>query len=171
MSRREALSRLKAREPLYYGDYLQLDKILGAQALKSAAAGAEAHDEHLFLVIHQVYELWFKQILHELSSVEKLLGAVPVDERDVGIAVDRLARVVTIQKILLQQVDVLETMSPLDFLDFRDYLYPASGFQSVQFRLIGVCWLRARERACAPCRAAPRAACGVRPLRVAQRFP
>jgi tryptophan 2,3-dioxygenase len=124
------------RSPLYYWDYLQLDRILGSQRPESAATGEAAHDELLFIVVHQAFELWFKQILHELDSVLALMGRERVPEKDVGVAVARLGRVVEIERLLVAQLDVLETMTPLDFLDFRDALVPASGFQSVQFRLI-----------------------------------
>lgn len=124
------------RDPVDYGEYLHLRELLSSQAPKSAEAGAEAHDEMLFIVVHQAYELWFKQILHELGSVMDLFRHDSVDERSVGVAVARLERVVEIQKVLLDQLRVLETMTPLDFLEFRDLLVPASGFQSVQFRLI-----------------------------------
>ncbi len=97
--------------------------------------------------MHQAYELWFKQILHEVDSVRAIFGAAPVDERLVNVAVARLERVAVIQQLLLQQLGVVETMKPVDFLDFRDYLYPASGFQSVQFRLVeNALGLRASER-------------------------
>lgn len=122
--------------PLYYADYLHLDRLLGCQELKSAERGHPAHDEHLFIIVHQVYELWFKQILHELDSVIGMFNNEYVDERQVGVAVYRLTRVTEIQKLLVDQLNVLETMTALDFLDFRDVLYPASGFQSYQFRLI-----------------------------------
>ena len=122
------------RDPVDYGEYLHLRELLSSQAPKSAEAGAEAHDEMLFIVVHQAYELWFKQILHELGSVMDLFRHDSVDERSVGVAVARLERVVEIQKILIDQLRVLETMTPLDFLEFRDLLVPASGFQSVQFR-------------------------------------
>lgn len=124
------------RSPLYYSDYLHLDTLLGTQKPESSKAGLEAHDEHLFIIVHQVYELWFKQILHEMDSVIHLFCHANVDERHVGIAVHRLDRVTEIQKLLIDQLRVLETMTALDFLDFRDLLYPASGFQSYQFRLI-----------------------------------
>jgi tryptophan 2,3-dioxygenase len=87
-------------------------------------------------VVHQTYELWFKQILHELDSVLALFRRDSVDERSIGVAVARLQRMAEIQKLLIDQLRILETMTPLDFLDFRDFLVPASGFQSVQFRLI-----------------------------------
>jgi tryptophan 2,3-dioxygenase len=126
----------RPHEPVDYGEYLQLEKLLGSQAPKSAQAGTPAHDEMLFIVVHQAYELWFKQILHELRSVMDLFRHDSVDERSVGVAVHRLERVVEIQKLLIDQLRVLETMTPLDFLEFRDLLVPASGFQSVQFRLL-----------------------------------
>jgi tryptophan 2,3-dioxygenase len=122
--------------PLYYWDYLQLDRILDAQRPESAKHGAAAHDEMLFIIIHQAFELWFKQILHELGRVLAIMGRDPVDEKEVGSAVLSLGRITEIQRLLIDQLAVLETMTPLDFLDFRDDLVPASGFQSVQFRLI-----------------------------------
>ena len=123
-------------KPVYYADYLQLDRILQAQAPESVKRGAEAHDEMLFIIVHQAFELWFKQILHELDRVIGIMGRVPVAEKDVGRAVHSLRRINEIQRLLIDQLGVLETMTPLDFLDFRDDLVPASGFQSVQFRLI-----------------------------------
>src|SRR5215471_18926920 len=122
--------------PLYYADYLQLDRLLMSQEMRSTLHGRPAHDEMLFIIVHQAYELWFKQILWELDAVLATFRASRVPEEDVGQAVLRLTRIVEIQRVLIQQVDVLETMTPLDFLDFRDELIPASGFQSVQFRLI-----------------------------------
>jgi tryptophan 2,3-dioxygenase len=121
---------------LYYGDYLQLEKLLSAQTLESERAGKTVHDEMLFVIVHQAYELWFKQILWELDDLLRILGRDLLDEQDMGIAVSRLRRISEIQTVLIQQVAVLETMTPLDFLDFRDYLFPASGFQSAQFRLV-----------------------------------
>ena len=113
---------------LTYGSYLRLPQLLDSQHLES---DPPAHDELLFITIHQVYELWFKQLLHEVDR-----GA----RRDVGRgrrlwwAQHLLARVHVIERVLVQQVDVLETMTPQDFLEFRQRLAPASGFQSVQFR-------------------------------------
>ncbi len=121
---------------LYYADYLQLDRLLNAQAPESRRHGPEAHDEMLFIITHQAYEIWFKQILHELKSVLGAFAVPPLDEHGMGIIVARLERIIAIQKVLNLQIDVLETITPLDFLDFRDYLIPASGFQSVQFREI-----------------------------------
>jgi len=121
---------------LYYADYIQIDRLLGSQQLQSALHGRPAHDEMLFIIVHQAYELWFKQILWELDAVLAAFRSSPVPEEEVGRAVLHCGRIVEIQRVLIQQVDVLETMTPLDFLDFRDDLIPASGIQSVQFRLI-----------------------------------
>lgn len=121
-----------------YPDYLYLDKILNAQYLKSEDHGKPAHDEMLFIIIHQVYELWFKQIIHELDSVMEMFKTDKVDEKSLGIAVARMDRIREIQRILIDQVRVLETMTALDFLDFRKYLVPASGFQSAQFRMLEI---------------------------------
>lgn len=121
---------------LYYGDYLQLGKLLDAQKLESTKTGETVHDEMLFIVVHQAYELWFKQIIWEIDSILDLFGQDVVDERDMRTAVSRLRRVSKIQELLITQVGVLESMTPLDFLDFRDLLFPASGFQSAQFRIV-----------------------------------
>lgn len=127
---------MKRTSPLYYGDYLQLNKLLDSQSPESTKHGFHAHDEMLFIIVHQVYELWFKQILYEMDSVIEIFNQQYVDERNVGIAVHRLSRITEIQKLLIDQLRVLETMTALDFLEFRDVLNPASGFQSYQFRLI-----------------------------------
>ena len=126
----------KPHAPLYYPDYLQLDRLLDCQHLESADHGEVAHDEMLFIITHQAYELWFKQILWELDAVRALFKHVAVAEKAVGRAVSHLIRIVEIQRVIIGQIDVLETMTPLDFLDFRDFLIPASGFQSLQFRLL-----------------------------------
>ncbi len=131
----------------HYSDYLQLGKLLDSQHPRSGKDGEAAHDEMLFIIIHQAYELWFKQILHEVGSVLPLFKKKTLDEARMGFIVARLERVVEIQRILVDQLTILETMTPLDFLDFRDYLVPASGFQSVQFRLIEIALgLRQRDR-------------------------
>jgi tryptophan 2,3-dioxygenase len=115
---------------LTYGSYLQLSRLLSAQQLESGRAGAEpAHDELLFITIHQVYELWFQQLLHEATAARDAMLA--------GLtwwAQHLLSRMHVIERVLVAQVDVLETMTPQDFLQFRQALAPASGFQSVQFR-------------------------------------
>ena len=108
--------------PVYYRDYLQLDKILNAQVPLSAAQGTPAHDERLFIIIHQVYELWFKQIQHELDDVLDIFSKENIDEKQIGIAVSRLRRITEIQKVLVDQLNVLETMTALDFLEFRHLL-------------------------------------------------
>jgi tryptophan 2,3-dioxygenase len=109
---------------LTYGSYLALDEVLGAQRPRS-----DEHDELLFIVIHQVYELWFKQLLHELAHLQSLLEA-----GDTPHALRTLRRILTILKVAVAQIDVLETMSPREFSSFRDRLDAASGFQSAQFR-------------------------------------
>jgi len=129
-----------------YSDYLALDKILDAQDLRSDELGKHAHDEMLFIIIHQVYELWFKQISHELKSVMEMLGKPVFDDKEVAVAVSRLNRITEIQKIMIDQIRVLETMTPLDFLDFRNYLVPASGFQSFQFRVVEIMLGLRREK-------------------------
>ncbi|XP_020277669.1 tryptophan 2,3-dioxygenase isoform X2 [Pseudomyrmex gracilis] len=146
---------------LLYGEYLCLDKILSAQRLLSAEYSDEVHDEHLFIVTHQAYELWFKQIIFELDSVrtvftsesticnasngssnehsainEKNKSSYILNESKTLEILKRLNRIVLILKLLVDQVTILETMTPLDFIEFRDYLCPASGFQSLQFRLL-----------------------------------
>jgi tryptophan 2,3-dioxygenase len=125
-----------ATAPRYYAEYLQLDRLLTAQRLASAGTGAPAHDEMLFIIVHQAFELWFKQILWELDAVTTTMAADLVPSRELSRVVARLRRIAAIQPLLHHQLEVLETMTPLDFLDFRDELVPASGFQSVQFRLI-----------------------------------
>jgi tryptophan 2,3-dioxygenase len=124
---------------LYYHDYLELNKVLDAQHPKSFEDGQDyAHDEMLFVVIHQAFELWFKQILFELDYVLHVFSKEKINDNseDMNLVVHRLQRVRKIMELLNQQVTVLDTMTPLDFLEFRNLLTPASGFQSVQFRLI-----------------------------------
>ena len=127
---------MKIEKPVYYGDYLQLPKILNAQVPESSKYGKPAHDETLFIIIHQTYELWFKQILHELDSIREIMGKPFVPSTDLSVINSRLERVTTIQQILIDQIRIMETMTTLDFMEFRDYLVPASGFQSLQFRLV-----------------------------------
>jgi tryptophan 2,3-dioxygenase len=111
-----------------YGSYLRIDDLLQLQQPRSS--GPE-HDELLFIVIHQVYELWFKELLHEFDRVTVLLTA-----DDLNRAQHTLKRILTILKVLVAQLDILETMTPLEFLSFRERLAAASGFQSDQFRQI-----------------------------------
>ncbi len=115
---------------LTYGSYLRLDELLALQQLRSSP---QEHDEMLFIVIHQVYELWFKQVLHELDRLEASFAA-----GQTGAALGTFKRILTILKTLVAQVDVLETMTPIEFGSFRTRLESASGFQSQQFRLIEV---------------------------------
>ena len=109
---------------LTYASYLALDDVLGAQRPRS-----EEHDELLFIVIHQVYELWFKQLLHELAGLQRAL-----ERGDSAMALHLMRRVRTILKTAVGQIDILETMTPRSFASFRDRLASASGFQSAQFR-------------------------------------
>src|SRR5215510_11981788 len=127
-----------ARRHCYYSDYLRLDSLLAQQVRESERIGAPAHDEMLFIIVHQAYELWFKLILHELDRIQEDFGADVVEDDRLGRVVHALGRIGKIVELLVHQLDVLETMTPLDFLDFRDLLTPASGFQSVQFRLIEI---------------------------------
>jgi tryptophan 2,3-dioxygenase len=113
---------------LTYGSYLRLADLLDQQRLES---DPPAHDELLFITIHQAYELWFKQILHELTTARTAMGS-----GELWWAQHLLRRVHVIERVLIEQVDILETMTPQDFGEFRQRLAPASGFQSVQFREI-----------------------------------
>src|SRR6266446_4255438 len=110
--------------PLHYGDYLKLDTLLSLQETESGKRGRPAHDEMLFIVTHQTYELWFKQMIFEFDSILELFARTWIDERQIGIAVSRLERIAEIEKLLIEQLRVLETMTPLDFLDFRNFLTP-----------------------------------------------
>ena len=123
---------------IYYSDYLQLDKILNAQELESSKAGTAAHDEMLFIITHQTYELWFKQIVHELESIIDFFDDPIVEDKNMGVILHRLNRIKSIQDVLIKQIDIIETLTPLDFLEFRDLLVPASGFQSVLFKKIEI---------------------------------
>lgn len=117
-----------ADKGLTYGTYLRVPELLGLQKTLSSPPH---HDEPLFIVIHQVYELWFKLVLHEVDTATEEL-----DQDHVYEGTRFLRRVVEIQRLLIQQVRILETMRPQDFLGFRYHLNPASGFQSIQFREI-----------------------------------
>src|SRR5262245_44341633 len=111
-----------------YANYLKLDELLSLQQPRS---NGPEHDEMLFIVIHQVYELWFKELLHELDHVKALL-----QQDESHHAQHTLKRILTILKVMVAQLDILETMTPLEFLSFRARLEAASGFQSDQFRQI-----------------------------------
>ena len=117
-----------SQQKLTYGGYLRIRELTALQGLKSDPG---QHDETLFIIIHQTYELWFKQILHEVDAI---LGYLDRDEILGGTRL--LKRCHEIQRVLVGQLTVLETMTPMDFLSFRDHLMPASGFQSAQFREI-----------------------------------
>jgi len=112
-------------EAVTYGRYLKIDELLSLQQPRDTVE----HDETLFIVIHQVYELWFKVVLHEVDYCARLLG-----QADAPRAMHTLERVLTILKVLVAQLDILETMTPTEFLTFRERLDSASGFQSDQFR-------------------------------------
>jgi tryptophan 2,3-dioxygenase len=121
-----------SKRAVTYTSYLALDEVLAAQRPRSNGPdGRPEHDELLFIVIHQVYELWFKQLLHELAEIQRTMEAANVDA-----TLHLLNRVLKILKTLVAQIDVLETMTPLQFTSFRDRLESASGFQSAQFREI-----------------------------------
>jgi len=124
------------KKGLTYSEHLQLDKLLKCQVRRSELSGRPAHDEMLFITVHQAYELWFKQILFELDRAQEIFEGPVVEDRDIGAVAHTLERIIEIEKLLVRQLDILETMTPLDFLDFRDLLVPASGFQSLQFRLL-----------------------------------
>jgi len=125
-------------DDLYYSDYIELDTILNSQHPRSFEKMEDGNDEMLFIVIHQAYELWFKQIIFELDLIRNIFMQDRINENspDLSNVVHKLKRIVKIMELLNQQVSVLETMTALDFLEFRNYLLPASGFQSKQFRLI-----------------------------------
>ena len=125
-------------EDLYYSDYIELDKILSSQHPKSFESPEKGNDEMLFIIIHQVYELWFKQIIFELDLARHIFIQDGINDNsdDMSKVVHKLKRIGKILELINQQVSVLETMTALDFLEFRNFLLPASGFQSKQFRLI-----------------------------------
>ena len=124
--------------PLSYGSYLKIDELLD---LQQPLSRPPHHDEMLFIVIHQVYELWFKQLLHEVDGTMRAL-----DRDDLLRVAKHFRRIHAIQRLIEQQVDILETMTPQEFNQFRDNLNPASGFQSIQFReLEFACGVRRTE--------------------------
>ena len=117
-----------SHSPLSYNKYLRVADLIG---LQDCLSDPQHHDELLFITIHQAYELWFKQILHEIDA-----AIVMMNEDRLGSAARTMRRVVEIEKLLVNQIHLLETMTPISFLGFRDQLNPASGFQSMQFREI-----------------------------------
>ncbi len=127
------------KDSMYYGGYLQLDQVLSSQhPVSFNDPNIPAHDEMLFIIIHQAYELWFKQILFEFDYVISVFKKDHINDNseDLNLVRHRLRRVTKILALLNQQVDILDTMTPLDFLAFRNLLTPSSGFQSLQFRFI-----------------------------------
>ena len=129
---------MQQQQQLSYGSYLQVDELL---SLQRPLSSPEHHDEMLFIIIHQVYELWFKQLLHEMEAVMRAL-----DGDELLPIAKHFRRIHTIQRLIEQQIDVLETMTPQEFNAFRDNLNPASGFQSIQFReLEFLCGVRRTE--------------------------
>jgi tryptophan 2,3-dioxygenase len=127
----------RSDEELTYGDYLALPELLSLQRLISEP---RVHDELLFITVHQAYELWFKQLIFELGAIRDLLF-----EGEAERARHYLTRVHAIERVLIEHIEVLETMTPQDFLEFRSLLSPASGFQSAQFREVEfLCGLKQR---------------------------
>ncbi len=114
--------------PLSYNKYLRVPDLIG---LQDCLSDPRHHDELLFITVHQAYELWFKQILHEIDAAISVMN-----EDRLAAAARTMRRVVEIEKLLVTQIHILETMTPINFLGFRDQLNPASGFQSMQFREI-----------------------------------
>ena len=112
--------------PVTYSSYLKLDELL---SLQQPVSDGPEHDETLFIIIHQIYELWFKELIHEVDYLKSLLAG-----EDTPRALHTLKRVLTVLKVVVAQIDVLETMTPLEFLSFRARLETGSGFQSLQFR-------------------------------------
>jgi tryptophan 2,3-dioxygenase len=121
------------KKSIYYGEYIQLNKLLDAQKPLS-----QIHEENLFIIVHQSFELWFKQILFDLDSIIAIFSQKKIKEKDLQLIITRLNRIILIQKLLFPKFDILETMSPMEFLEFRDLLMPASGFQSIQFREVEI---------------------------------
>ena len=151
------------RRAVTYASYLRIADLLSLQVERSSGPEGAEHDELLFIVIHQVYELWFKQLRHELGAVQRAMEA-----GDTDMALHLLNRILKILKTLVAQVDVLETMSPLQFLSFRDRLDSASGFQSAGFREIEA-MLGSRDPAAAA--AQPEGSAARRAIEAAQAAP
>lgn len=124
-----------------YESYLQLHKILDGVRRLSEVNGDPAHEEHLFIIVHQAFELWFKQVLFDLDTVIETFNKLANgsrEEKDLGVIVTRLQRTKMIFKLVVQHFEIMETMAPLLFLEFRCHLGDASGFQSEQFRMIEI---------------------------------
>ncbi len=132
----------KNKGPIYYSEYLKLQELLQTQKPLSREHQTkeipEAHDEMLFIIVHQAFELWFKQILHELNFIMNEFQKPTLSDHALGPINQKLKRIIQIQSLFVPQLEILETMTPMDFLEFRDLLMPASGFQSLQFREIEI---------------------------------
>lgn len=126
------------KKEISYKSYLALPTLLSEQTPLSGNGKSAAHDEMLFIIIHQTYELWFKQVLFELDRVQEIFSARSIKDDDMRLVACSLSRIVEILKHLVRQIDILETMTPLDFLDFRHVFRSASGFQSLQFRALEI---------------------------------
>lgn len=122
---------------VHYSDYLKLEQILQAQkplCKEHSNENKVFSEEHLFIITHQVYELWFKQIHLEVDCLLSIFSQQKIDEKQMNLVHAKIDRMNKVFEVLVKQLDILETMTPMDFLEFRNYLAPASGFQSVQFR-------------------------------------
>lgn len=136
------------KKDITYKTYLQLPTLLAAQQpISGSGKKSFAHDEMLFIIVHQTYELWFKQVLFEIDRVQDIFSSKTIDDKDLRVISSGLGRIVEILKHLVRQIDILETMTPLDFLDFRHVFRSASGFQSLQFRELEIrLGLRSEDR-------------------------
>lgn len=119
----------------YYGDYLKIDQLLSAQ-LPISQATENTHDEMLFIIVHQAFELWFKQMLHELNAILSIFSRPRLCDNDIFRVMNGLLRIIEIMRLIMGQFTVLKTMTPMDFLEFRGLLGTASGLQSFQFRML-----------------------------------
>nr|XP_022324432.1 tryptophan 2,3-dioxygenase-like [Crassostrea virginica]XP_022324433.1 tryptophan 2,3-dioxygenase-like [Crassostrea virginica] len=129
--------KMSERPKLTYETYLRLDKVLDSQYLESEAAGNRVDEEHLFIIVHQAFEIWFKQILEDLGGVITTFQIPDFDDRKhLATITKKLGRIALILKLVVQHFEILETMPPAVFLNFRKYLKSGSGFESLQFRLI-----------------------------------
>jgi tryptophan 2,3-dioxygenase len=143
-------TKIAMADDITYKSYLSLPVLLNAQnTVSNVGGGKPAHDEMMFIVVHQTYELWFKLVLFELDRIQSIFGKNVVADADLRVVSASLTRIVDIMKLLVRQLDIMETMTPLDFLDFRHVFRSASGFQSMQFRELEVrLGLRAQDRLC-----------------------
>ena len=119
-----------------YQNYLDLNQLLSCQKPKSVGSKNPIHDEWLFIIIHQIYELWFKQILLDLESIIEIFYRGVLNEEQMALSLSRMERIITIEKVMIEQVGVIKRISFSDFLEFRKFLSSASALQSYQFRLL-----------------------------------